>query len=76
MWKFAVRIDEADADDLPEGLAAHRAGIHAQRAADISGDALEPLEAADLRVARRDGEFALLHADARADVRAVDFEPS
>ena len=73
--KFPERVHEAHAHDLLESLAAHRARIHPQRPADISRDALEPLEAADLRVARGDGEIALPHADACADVRAVDFEP-
>ena len=62
MWKFAVAVDETHADHLTEGLAAHRAGVHAQRAADIPGNAFDPLEAADLRVARGVGEFLLLHA--------------
>ena len=74
--KIAVRIDEAHAHDLPKRLAAHRAGVHAQRAADIAGDALEPLEAADLRVARGVGELLLLHADARDDLPFAHFDLS
>ena len=46
--EISVRVDEAHAHHLPDSFAAHRAGVHAQRAADIAGDALEPHEAATL----------------------------
>ena len=72
--KISLLIHVADADDLAECLAAHRAGIHAQRAAHLARDALEPLEAGDQRVARRVGEFLLLHARAGDDPQAPDLD--
>ena len=63
--EIALLIDKANADDLAESLAPHRPGIHAQRAADLAGDAFDPLETADQRVARRVGQFLQLHAGAR-----------
>ena len=60
--------------DVIESLAAHRARIHPQRAADISGNAFHPLEAADLRVARGVRELLLLHADARGDLPLAHFD--
>src|SRR5262249_33024832 len=72
--KVAVRIDEADADHLTEGFAAHRAGIHAQGAADVAGDSFEPLEAADLGIARRVGELLLLHPDTGVNLAVFDFD--
>ena len=73
--EVAVRIDEAHAHDLLEGLVAHRARIHPQCAADVAGDALEPLEAADPRIARGVGQLLLLHADARVQLALAHFEP-
>src|SRR5260221_3805013 len=72
--EIPVRIDEAHADDLAERFAAHRAGIHAQSAADVAGNAFEPFEAADLGIARGVGEFLLLHADTRVDFAVADFD--
>ena len=53
----AVGVDEADADDLVEGFAAHRACIHADGAAEIAGDALHPFKTANACIARGAGDF-------------------
>ena len=67
----AVLIEEGDAHDLVEGFDAHRAGVHAQRAADVAGDAFHPLEAADAAAAGDAGEFLQAHARAGGDLAAA-----
>ena len=73
--KLAVRIYKTHTHDLPECLAAHRASVHPQRTADIAGDSLEPLEAANLRITRRNRQLTLLHPDARRDEPFVNLQP-
>ena len=67
----AVLIEEGHAHHLVEGFDAHRAGVHAQRAADVAGDAFHPLEAADAAAAGDAGEFLQAHAGPGGDLAAA-----
>lgn len=56
-FEAAIEVDEADGDDLVEGFDAHGAGVHADGAAEIAGDAFHPFEAAEAGVAGGDGDL-------------------
>lgn len=60
----AVLVECFDGDDVIEHFKAHRAGVHAQRAADVAGDAFHPFEATELGFGGGAGEF--FEANARA----------
>ena len=68
---------QRNAHDLIESLHAHRAGVHAQAAADLAGNAFHPLETADPVLRRRAAELLQPDARARGDfaVWSVDFQP-
>ena len=66
----ALPVDGARLDQHILGLAAVRAGIHAQRAADRAGDAAIEGEPGDAGIRRRARELDVGHGGARAQAVA------
>ena len=64
----SILVEEGHAADLIKCFDAHRAGIHAQCAADISWDAFHPFKAADARGRRDAGKFLEPHACTHRDL--------
>ena len=68
---LAAPVDAARFDQHVFGLAAMRAGVHAQRAADRAGDAAKEREARDAGVGGGARDLHVGRAGAGADARAV-----
>ena len=65
-WIVALAVDGAGLDQHVLGLAAVRAGVHAQRAADRARDAAIEGEAGDAGIRRRARELDVGHSRAGA----------
>ncbi len=71
---MAEEIDAADAFDHLHRPALHRAGIHAQCAAHIAGNAFHELESAEVVLARIGDDLLEPRTRADGDVLALDFD--
>ena len=69
---FAIEI--TNAHDVLESLRAHRAGIHAQAAADCARNSFHPFQTAESGRLRRIGDFLQFRADAGRDFVSGDFD--
>ena len=75
-WCFgkdiSVLIAVAHSNNLVECLDAHRSGIHAKSTAEVSGNALHPLETRNPSISRERAELFELYPYAGCDLRAAD----
>src|SRR3954451_7142917 len=73
--RVSLAVEKSHADDVVESLRAHRAGVHAQTAPDVSRNSLHPLQPADAVRFSRIGDLLQLHACARAYLHVTHFDP-